>query len=325
MPVALFAALLGSLAIHAAALLSVEGEPFGSSSEPPPLRAELKPLPPPPVPSVQEAPPAPSKPLAKPAARPRVVQHKPATISAPAPALAASEAADATEIAPEMPSTVSRPPAPPATPVLPASGVIRFAIFKVPLGLQVGRAEHHWEFTGDGRYRLSAVTETSGLVSLFKRLRLETESAGRLVAGGLQPETYRTLRNGQDANENADFDWSTAQVRLTRDGSVQAVASGTQDLLSLNYQLAYLGGLAGGSSLGVVTGKKYERYAIDSLGEEEVETPAGRFRTLHLRALTDQTTEIWIALDQLRLPVKIRFTDRKGDSFEQVATEIGMQ
>ena len=169
------------------------------------------------------------------------------------------------------------------------------------------------------------MTETSGLVSLFKRLHLETESVGRLVAGGLQPERYRTLRNGQDANENADFDWSTGEVRLTRDGSVHAIAPGTQDLLSLNYQLAYLGGLAEGSSLGVVTGKKYERYAVDSLGEEEIETPAGRFRTLHLRALTDQTTEIWIALDRQRLPVKIRFTDRKGDSFEQVATEIGMQ
>jgi hypothetical protein len=62
---------------------------------------------------------------------------------------------------------------------------------------------------------------------------------------------------------------------------------------------------------------------VDSLGEEEIETPAGRFRTLHLRAMTDNVTEVWIALDHDRLPVKIRFTDKKGDSFEQVATELG--
>jgi hypothetical protein len=78
------------------------------------------------------------------------------------------------------------------------------------------------------------------------------------------------------------------------------------------------------ASIGVVTGKKYERYALDSLGEEEIDTPAGHFRTLHLRAMTDNVTEIWIALDRERLPVKIRFTDKKGESFEQVATEIGM-
>jgi hypothetical protein len=104
---------------------------------------------------------------------------------------------------------------------------------------------------------------------------------------------------------------------------VQPIARGTQDILSLNYQLAYLGGLAEGSVIGVVTGRKYERYAVDSLGEEEIETPAGRFRTLHLRAMTDKTTEVWIALDRQRLPVRIRFTDKKGESFEQVATEIG--
>ena len=152
---------------------------------------------------------------------------------------------------------------------------------------------------------------------------METESQGLLVAGGLQPESYRSLKNGGDNNENADFDWSTAQVTLARDGSVRPIAPGTQDILSLNYQLAYLGKLAEGSEIGVVTGKKYERYAIDSLGEEEIETPAGRFRTLHLRAMTDNTTEIWIALDRQYLPVKIRFTDRKGDSYEQVVSEIG--
>jgi hypothetical protein len=144
-----------------------------------------------------------------------------------------------------------------------------------------------------------------------------------MVAGGLQPEIFRSLRNGADSKENADFEWSTATVALTRDGSVREIAAGTQDILSLNYQLAYLGKLAEGSTIGVVTGKKYERYTLDSLGEEEIEVPAGRFRTLHLRAMTDNTTEIWIALDRQRLPVKIRFTDKKGESFEQVATELG--
>ena len=48
-------------------------------------------------------------------------------------------------------------------------------------------------------------------------------------------------------------------------------------------------------------------------------------RTLHLRAMTDSVTEIWLALDHHRLPVKIRYTDKKGDIFEQVATEIGSQ
>ena len=327
MPVALLAALLGSLAIHAAALVGMDVELFGGGPEPEPtpLRAEIRPLP--------EAPPAPpdvapkaAPPSAVKAARPpRPASARPGAPAAPVAALSTpeTEPEPLPEIVPEMLSTAPLTPAQPAKPILPATGTIRYAILKESLGLQVGRAEHRWEFTEDGRYRLTGITETSGLVSLFKPIRLETESSGRLVAGGLQPETYRTLKNGKDAGENADFDWSTAEVRLARDGSVQPIAKGTQDILSLNYQLAYLGGLAEGSVIGVVTGRKYERYAVDSLGEEEIETPAGRFRALHLRAITDKTTEVGIALDRQRLPVRIRLTDKKGESFEQVATEIG--
>lgn len=323
MPVALLAALLGSLAIHAAALVGMDVELFGGGPEPEPapLRAEIRPLPEAPPAPPDGAPRAAPAPVAKAARPPRPASARP---SAPAAAAAAPPApGPEPEIAPEMPSTAPVTPAPPAKPVLPATGTIQFVILKESLGFQVGRAEHRWEFGEDGRYRLTGITETSGLVSLFKPIRLETESSGRLVAGGLQPETYRTLKNGKDAGESADFDWSTAEVRLARDGSVQPIARGTQDILSLNYQLAYLGGLAEGSVIGVVTGRKYERYAVDSLGEEEIETPAGRFRTLHLRAMTDKTTEVWIALDRQHLPVRIRFTDKKGESFEQVATEIG--
>ena len=300
MPVALFAALLGSLAIHAAALFGTDAELFGGEPETTvPLRAELRPLPEPP-PEIVPAPPA------KPAARPAKTQKL--AIAAPAPQAIPiapeKEPEPAPEIAPEMPSTATRPPAEPAKPVLPATGTIRFAIYKESLGLQIGRAEHRWEFAEDGSYRLIGITETSGLAALFKPVRLQTESRGRMVAGGMQPDSYRTLKNGKDANENADFDWATGAVTLSRDGSVRPIAPGTQDILSLNYQLAYLGKLAEGSTLGVVTGKKYERYTIDSLGEEEIETPAGRFRTLHLRAMTDSVTEIWIALDRQRLPGK---------------------
>jgi len=321
MPIALLIALAGSLAIHGAALFGTDVELFGSEPEPATLQAEIKPLPATPAAATE-----PPRPVLKPVRNknpkhPVLASAKPSPLVVPVQAAAMPETTPDTT--PETPVIQKPAPRPPAKPVLPASGVIRFAIFKESIGLQVGRAEHRWEFSEDGRYRLSGVTETSGLAAIFKPIRLEVVSSGRLVAGGLQPDTFRSLKNGKDSNENADFDWTASAVSLSRDGSVRPIAPGSQDILSLNYQLAYLPGIADGTSLGVVTGKKYERYALDSLGEEEIETPAGRFRTLHLRALTDNTTEIWIALDRGRLPVKIRFTDKKGESFEQVATELG--
>lgn len=334
MPIVFVLALLGSIAIHGAALLATDLEILGGGPEPVPLQAELRPLPPAPPAPPAETPPAPSKPApAKPVKKPAVAppqpalpppsQAEPETVPETAAETPSTAAETVAAVTPEVPAPAA-PASEPAKPVLPAEGVIRFTIVKESLGLQIGRAEHRWAFAEDGSYRLTGITETSGLAALIKPMRMEIESRGRMVAGGLQPESLRTVKNGKATKENADFDWSTAEVRLARDDSVRSIAPGTQDILSLNYQLAYLKKPEEGTSIGVVTGKKYERYALDSLGEEEIELPAGRFRTLHLRAQTDNVTEIWIALDHYRLPVKIRFTDKKGESFEQVATELGL-
>lgn len=319
MPLAFLAALAGSLTIHLAALFGTDYELFGEDkAPPPPLLVEIQPLP-----VAKQAPPA-AKPRAHPAtskprlAVPQTQKTAAADVPAPVPENAPSEASTV-KTPLEAPVQASAPP----KPVLPTQGVIRYQVFMGEQGLIVGRAEHRWEFLADGRYRLQGLTETSGLVSLFKSLRFENESSGHLAATGLVPESYRTLKNGSDGKENADFDWTSAVVHLARDGSTREIAQGTQDILSLNYQLAYLGTPEKGAHIGVVTGKKYENYALDALGEEDLETPAGRFRTLHLRAMTDSVTEIWIALDRYRLPVKIRFTDKKGGVFEQLATEIG--
>lgn len=318
MPIVFIAALIGSLAVHAAALFGPELDLSGPPETVLRLNAELRPLPA----AAVLSPVAPSMPAVAKVPRP---PKPPQLVSAPSDIVAepVSLSEPDAEMLPVEPST-AKPPPPPAEPLLPANGVVRYALFKSSLGMQIGRTEQRWEFFADGTYRLLAITETTGIAALLKPVRIEQESRGRMVAGGLQPEHFTTLKNGRDANENAEFDWSTAEVRLSRDSSVQAISPGTQDALSFNYQLAHLGRLAEGRSLGVVTGKKYERYAVDSLGEEEIEVPAGHFRTLHLRVQTETVTEVWIALDQRGLPVKIRFTDKKGESFEQVATEIGM-
>ena len=319
MPAALLAALFASLALHVVALWGTSITLPGTAPEPAPLQAELRPLPAAPPPAA-----TPEKRSLPRAGKPAASSPRQAVPSQTGiPTTAAEGPAPATELSQNSTSTATMPSETPPKPLLPASGTIRFALYKESINFPVGRAEHHWEFDGQGNYRLRGMTETSGLVALFKPVRLQTESAGRLTSGGLQPESYRVLRNGADTNESADFDWARQEVRLARDGSVQAIAPGSQDMLSLAYQLAYLPHPENGAAIGVVTGKKYERYALDSLGEEEIVTPAGTFRTLHLRAMTDNVTEIWIALDHYRLPVKIRFTDRKGDTYVQVATETG--
>ena len=324
LPRLLAIALLVSLSVHLLLLFGAHYEFFDPEDDPEPLQAVLQPPPPgrkpvDPVPAVPKkmagAPRRSEPPVASTAAATDAIPEK-GEMQAPPAAEKVPEAA-------AQPHAEPGPEAAPAKPLLPASGAIRFVIHKESLNLLVGQSEHRWEFTGDGQYHLSNVTETSGVVSLFKPIRIRAESHGRLVAGGLRPDSYRTWRNGEDNREGADFDWTTGLVRLARNDSEHPVVPGMQDLLSLSYQLGYLEHPEAGGDIALATVRKVEHYRLDSLGEEDVETPAGRFHTLHMRVQAATTTEIWMALDLYRLPVKIRYTDKKGDSFIQVATEIG--
>lgn len=217
----------------------------------------------------------------------------------------------------------TEPPAavgPPAKPRLPAQGTIRYRVDRGERGFEIGRSTHSWQIR-DGAYLMTAVTETTGLVAFLKPLRIEWESRGRVTAAGLQPEHFAIRRNGSETNERADFDWAQMQVQIAN-AAAQPLKPGAQDLLSFHYQLGFLPHPETVTLLTVVTGKKSEDYRLDMLGDEEIQTPAGAFRTLHLRAPGDNATELWLAYDHFMLPVKIRHTDREGDGFVELAVDI---
>lgn len=324
MPLLLIAALAASLGLHGLALWGTELNlaPGAAEGEAPRLEATLR-LPPQGQPAVSAAP---ARPVSGPA-RPEAGK-RPARLRPEPPALVPVAAGEARSVAAEAPGPVAAAAGAAAADGpgfqgggdFPPRGEIRFVVHRGEQGLEVGRAVHRWEMA-DGRYHLESVTDTTGLAALFKPLRIETESRGRLDRQGLHPEQYRVMKNGSPTGESADFDWSSGQVRMGGQ-DWQPLRPGSQDLLSLHYQLAYLPALADGTVLGVVTGKRYDPFQFDALGEELLDTPAGRFRTLHLQHLGRNRTEIWLALDHLLLPVQIRHADRKGDVFRLQAVSI---
>lgn len=203
----------------------------------------------------------------------------------------------------------------------PPQGEILYAVYQGDMGLEIGYSMHRWKIEG-GHYTLKSITETSGLAALIRPVRMEVESKGILGPRGFVPETYRVFKNGKPSGEWADFDWANKELRTGKKQVSYPLKAGSQDLLSLHYQLAYLPHLAEGVSLRIATGKKYELFDLDVVGEELLELPVGNFRVLHLRYLTESRTELWLALDHLLLPLKVRYTDKKGNAFEQLAREI---
>jgi hypothetical protein len=315
MPVALFMALAASLGFHVAMLLGPEIT-LATEPETQPLWAELKPLP---------------KSLAEPAKKPlahRKKKHQAKSMASATGASAVMRVPEATtapapEAAAESASEASAPRAelsPPEVSRLPDHGRILYRVDRGDQGFEIGKATSEWNID-DGHYRLRLETETTGLVWLIKSYRIVMESEGRIASDGLRPEHFSIRRNGVDAGENAVFDWEQMLISVGNNAP-QRLSPGAQDLLSFNYQLGFMPDPEVSSTLPITTGKKYGLYRLEILGDEEIETPAGLMRTLHLRAPGTNTTELWLAYDYLLLPVKIRHTDDKGDSFVQVALHI---
>ncbi len=313
MPFALILALTASLGIHLSVLF---GPDFDLSTEPEDqaLLAELRPLPKSLSPPVQK----PAKPRPKKKAAHQGVESVASAspvMNVPvssAQTLPEPEAEPAASLAEEVPITESSR--------LPGRGRILYRVDRGDDGFEIGKATSEWEIN-EGHYRLKLVTETSGLVWLFKSYRIDMESQGRLDAGGLKPERFSLRRNGVESDENASFDWEQMQIRLGN-GAIHGLSAGAQDLLSFNFHLGFMPHSEVAKSLPIATGKKYGIYRLEMLGDEEIETPAGVMRTLHLRAPGTNTTELWLAYDYLLLPVKIRHSDAKGDSFVQIALHI---
>lgn len=220
--------------------------------------------------------------------------------------------------APVTPSTTVAPRA--SSSELPRRGHIRFSISRDDLDFVVGEAVHTWRREGKS-YTLTSVTETTGLAALIKKARVVQTSAGEITADGLKPLEFHTVRNGVAA-EAASFDWPAGRLHYSG-GHEVSLSPGAQDVLSVFYQLGRRLPV-GPVAVMVATGKKFERYSFEVLGEERLQLPFGTQRALHLKSAGEggEATEVWLGLDLRGLPLKIRYTDHKGQSFVQVAQEL---
>lgn len=244
--------------------------------------------------------------------------------------------APAAENVPEPAPLPRVEPSPPQSPVpdspvlavakerLPPRGSIRFRVDRGDANFEVGIARHDWE-SEDGRYRLSSVIETTGLVWLFHSVNIEMESVGRISDRGLQPEVFGAMREGRRARERALFDWEAMKIRVG-DRREHTLDPGAQDFLSFIYQLGFMEMGAGEArTMFLATGKKYAPYRLENLGDEAIAVPLaalGVLRTRHIRSPGESTIDLWLAYDYRLLPVKIRHVDKKGGVTVLTATEI---
>ena len=295
-------------------------------------------------------------PAPKPVAPPRRVQRPAPT---PAPIVREAEATSGQHPSPAMPieegpatatasagATESLPPAA----VAPNAGVTASAITVTPLRAErpmapqgtiqfelyyganrflVGRSELSWEIA-NGRYRLATSGKTIGLAALFYPFGMSSGSEGQISAAGFEPDFFhldRTSRKGEK-QFRVEFDRGAGVARFSDAEGVREVPlrPSSLDLLSLICQLSVARLEPGTMQLNLTNGRKLDTYEVEVGTQELVETPMGDLRALYVKQLRkpgEEGIEVWLAVDFAYLPVRLRFTDRKGSiAGEQLVTSV---
>jgi hypothetical protein len=193
-------------------------------------------------------------------------------------------------------------------------------------GATEGSAKIVFNLLEGKQYQLKSLIKPQGLAALIVSNLVQT-SEGQLTKSGLQPASYLYQYGDKvDKTYAAKFDWLNKTVSLTtaKGTKTEEISDGTQDLLSFMYQFMYVAPLER-MQISIATGKKLATYDYSFGGEENINTPLGEIKTIHILhegENTDEKTELWLAIDYQYLPVKIRKIEKNGKVYELVANHI---
>lgn len=182
-----------------------------------------------------------------------------------------------------------------------------------PLSLD---GENDLAYDSDGtRYTLRSATR-SVLFSGEQVSRGTLQREGKAVL--LQPLRYEE-RRGRREPRNVDIDWGANTVRFTANPDGSAVTRPRlQDRLSVLVQAGQqLRALArpAAVALPVAGARQVSTYQLDLRGPESLDLPIGRVDAIKLERPLDAEhdgLELWIAPSLCWLPVRLRFTDDRG-------------
>lgn len=300
----------------------------------PEITVKLNPLPKTPAkPRKKTRPKAPPKahvtppPAATPQAAP-LSSHEPAvTPTLPASAVAASQPASA-------PAATEAAPAPAATETLPQPEkipfpkhvLLTFAVRSGNDGFRLGEVQHSLDIT-DNQYIVQSYTRTSGIARWFKSFNLNQTSTGTVSGQGLKPDNFAEakINSGDLQTLTAVFDWENHQVMFSS-GESATLPDGTQDALSILYQLALSKLNAEIIPVNISTGKKLDSFRLEIATKKIISTPIGDLNTVQLRRIREPGQAgliIWLATEYRLLPVKIQYLEPDGTISATIsATEI---
>ena len=251
----------------------------------------------------------------------------PAAPNAPAPPAPAPPPASAAPAAPE-PANPAPPAHAPVQVLLPKSARLVYASYgSVRVGgimLAVrGRTTLRWRFR-DGHYQSD--------------LSVDVVNFGQSSQGlfdpdfGLEPERYSETRPHHPMS-TTQFDWANRRVSFTEDSRQAEAEPGTQDRLSVQFQLSVLRQVyperfvrGGVMPITLAGTRDVSRWTFTVTGEDIVDSGLGHLPALRVlsnrtTASGDESLEVWISERLNWFPARIRMVDKNRNVLDFVLDE----
>ena len=177
------------------------------------------------------------------------------------------------------------------------------------------------------RYLITYVAKGKGIYALLRSGVARRSSRGTIAEDGLRPIEFRD-RRGDNPEALARFDWTRRTVQQGVEGKLdsQPMTERLHDRLSFVWNFSFVAPPGRDITATLADGHGLSVFRYANHGTETLKTAAGDIETLRLvkqRAPGDERgTEIWLAVRQHFLPVRILVTEKDGTRLDQIVTRI---
>lgn len=180
--------------------------------------------------------------------------------------------------------------------------------------VEIGESRRTLTQGADGQFVFESFTTTTGVAAWVINGSITERSTWTLKNGVIQPVEYYFDRVfGKGTQIRLLFDWNKNTVTnvVNQDPWVMRLEPGTLDRLV--YQIALMRDMTPGKreyAYRIADGGRIKTYRAVVLGDEETETPAGKFLATKIARVGDKRgTTLWLAPKLNYLPVRIEQSD----------------
>lgn len=179
--------------------------------------------------------------------------------------------------------------------------------------LTAGASTRTLERQADGSYRHALHTTPKGMARMFTKVQWFEEGRFHIVENQVRPLSYLQYRVGASKSHrhSVEFDWGKQQIRYSN-GNNLPLPPATQDQSSLLFALMLNPPTDTQThSVNLSSGKKLTAYDYRYVRSEDVDTPAGRFKSIvvqwspHAPSDDSERVTAWLASDKNHIPVKV--------------------